>query len=99
MFFYEPHDPEPPALQAFVVAGGDYVLEGFPLDERFHDHSLVLLRDLPCPDQAIQEGGGLRHDLLDSVVFAVTGGIGPIQLKFVCAVPFEGNESLVGDRG
>ncbi len=99
MFFYEPHDPEPPALQAVVVAGGCNVLEGFALDERFHDHSLVLLRDLPGPDQAIQEGGCLRHDLLNSVVFTIAGGIGPVRLKFVCAVPFEGNESLVGNRG
>jgi len=99
MFLYEPHDPEPPVFQADVVAGSHNVLEGFSLDERFHDHSLVLLRDLPGPDQVIQEGGGLRYDLLDSVVFTVTGGIGPVRLKFVCAVPFEGNESLIGDRG
>ena len=99
MFFYEPHDPEPPALEAVVVAGGYDVLEGFALDERFHDHSLVLLCDLPGPDQVIQEGGGLRHDLFDLVVFTVTGGIGPVRLKFVCAVPFKGNESFVGDRG
>ena len=99
MFFYEPHDPEPPALEAVVVAGSHNVLEVFALDERFHDHSLVLLRDLPCADQAIQEGGGLRHDLLHLVVFTVTGGIGTVRLTFVCAVPFEGNECRVEDRG
>ena len=80
MFLHAPDDPDAPVLQTVVVARRNDILEAFTLNERFHDHPLVLLCDLPCPDQAVQEGGGLLHDPIDSELFAVAGGFILISL-------------------
>ena len=92
MLFYEPDDLQPPVLQAVVVRWGQDILERFAPNERRRDDAFVLLRDLPHPDQVVQEGGGLHYDPFDLVIFALGGGICLAYLELIRTIAFERDE-------